>query len=279
MKKSYKLAFVGAGNMAKSFIGGLIADGYNPDDIWASNPSDEKLKIIHQEFKINTTTDNHEAVANADVVIMAVKPNIIQKVCEDIKGSLDPKRHLIISVVAGIYTDTINEWIGEDFAVIRSMPNTAALIQASATVLFANAKASHEQKQIAEEINQAVGLALWIDNEDLMDAVTAVSGSGPAYFFLIMESLVQAAESLGIQKETARKLILQTATGAARMATESGEKLSTLRKNVTSKGGVTESAILSLEQGNIRTLITGALQDAHLKSINISRILGKHKYD
>lgn len=262
------ITFIGAGNMANSLIGGLIADGYDPKRICAADPNLEKLKNLQKKFGINITTKNNEAVANANVIIFAVKPQILKIVATELSNFITEKKPLIISVAAMIPSTHIEKWL-QNAAIVRCMPNTPALIRCGATGLLANRYVTSEQKNLAESIMRAVGITVWVNNEEQIDIVTALSGSGPAYFFLLMEMLQQSAEKLGLPAETARLLTLQTALGAARLALESNEDVTTLRKQVTSPGGTTERAIGVLESGNIRELFFEALQAAQLRALEL----------
>jgi len=252
------ITFIGAGNMAGSLIGGLIADGYAPDCIWASNPSLPKLKSLQENFKINITQDNLQAIASAGIIVLAVKPQKMQAVAKELGGQLGTK--LVISIAAGVSTTQLQKWLGGEAApIIRGMPNTPALIRAGITGMYAAASVTPAQKALAESILQAVGSVLWVDNEEQIDIVAALSGSGPAYFFKVMEALQAGAEKLGLPREQANMLTLQTALGATKMAAISCESLKTLREQVTSPGGMTAKAIGTLEAGGIDPLFYAAL--------------------
>ncbi|HID82204.1 MAG TPA: pyrroline-5-carboxylate reductase, partial [Thiotrichales bacterium] len=216
------LAFIGGGNMAGSLIGGLISDGWNPASIHVADPDPQQLNTMLQRSPdLMVTEDNLAAIKNADAVILAVKPQILHNVSSDLRDDLQANRPLIISIAAGVREADINRWMGGQLPVVRCMPNTPALVQSGATGLFANALVTAEQKALAESILRAAGITVWVDDESLLDAVTALSGSGPAYYFLVMEAMQTAGEKLGLDKETARLLTLQTALAAARLALES----------------------------------------------------------
>ncbi len=253
------LAFIGAGNMAGSIIGGLLKNGWPAHNIIAAEPSAEKLKPLAENWGIRTTTNNAEAVANAQVIVLAVKPQILQSVLEPLAPALQSRQPLLVSVAAGIPEASLNQWGGGDLAIVRCMPNTPALMQQGASGLFANTRVSDEQKALTEQIMNAVGISLWVDTEEGIDNVIALSGSGPAYFFLMMESMIEAGEKLGVSRETATQLVTQTALGAAMMAKESDVDVAELRRRVTSPGGTTEQAILSFENGGMRTLVDDAM--------------------
>lgn len=269
------LAFIGAGNMAGSLINGLVSDGYDPSRIVAADPNEAQLAAIARRTGVRTTADNCSAVANAGVLVLAVKPQALQAVARGIAPQVQAARPLVISVAAGIREAALQEWLGGRIALVRTMPNTPAMIGAGATVLHAGPEVSAEQRDTAESILRAVGLTRWADDEAQLDAVTALSGSGPAYFFLVMEAMEQAAVELGLDVDTARLLTLQTALGAARMAIESDEEPATLRRRVTSPGGTTERAIVTLEDGGLRRLFGAALTAARDRSVELSDLLGK----
>ena len=268
------IAFIGAGNMAGSLINGLISDGYDPACIVASDASPAALDAMARRTGVRTTGDNAEAAAGADVVVLAVKPQMLQGVAREIAPVVQQRRPLVISIAAGIREDALEGWLGRGVALVRTMPNTPAMIGAGATVLHAGAGVTDGQRDSAESILRSVGLTRWVEDEALLDAVTAVSGSGPAYFFLVMEAMEAAAIDLGIPHETARLLTLQTALGAARMAIESDEEPAALRRRVTSPGGTTERAVAVFEEGGLRELFGRALAAARDRSIELSRLLG-----
>ena len=272
---SLNITFIGGGNMATSLIGGLIANDYPAKNMTVAEPDADKLKIHQQNFQVSTTTDNNQAALQSDVLVLAVKPQILQQVCRQIADTVQNKKPLIISIAAGIRSTDIDRWLGNNCALVRCMPNTPALLQAGATGLFANEHVSDEQKQAAENILSAAGITLWVNDESLLDAVTAVSGSGPAYFFLLMEAMQQAGEALGLDAYTARQLTIQTALGAAQMAQSGDDDPATLRAKVTSKGGTTEAAIKCFQSNGFESLVKQALTDANNRAIELADILGK----
>jgi len=267
------LAFIGSGNMAAALIHGLVQDGYPCDRIIAADPDAEKLQALGHGCGIRTTTDNGEAVAMADVVVLAVKPQVLGQVVRDLAPAVQDRLPLVVSIAAGVRIGTLQRWLGDGVPVVRTMPNTPAMVQTGATALVASPEVSDEQCNHAETLMRAVGLTLWLDSEDQMDAVTAVSGSGPAYFFLVMEAMTDAATSLGLSRETAHLLTLQTALGAARMAMESSEEPATLRRRVTSPGGTTERAIQAFERAGLHALFKTALHAARDRSAELSQTL------
>lgn len=260
--------------MASALIGGLVADGYAPERIRVAEPDPEKRSRLAAGFGVSCTAGNLEAARHADVVVLSVKPQMIQAVAEGLRETIRAQRPLVVSIAAGVREGDLQGWLGGEAALVRSMPNTPAMIQAGATVLHAGEGVSEAQRNRAESILRAVGLTLWVDDEAQMDAVTALSGSGPAYFFAVMESLEQAGAALGLPPETARLLTLQTALGAAKMALESDEPPSALRQRVTSPGGTTERALQELQGGDLDGLFRRALTAARDRSVELSRRLG-----
>lgn len=254
-----QLAFIGAGNMASSIIGGLVGKGWPVDRIIASDPMPATLEKLSAVAPIIITTDNGAAIADADVVVLAVKPQVMHAVLEPLAASLRQRRPLIVSIAAGIEIASIERWLNDSLPIVRCMPNTPALVQSGATGAYANAAVSSEQRQLADSILRSVGIALWLDSEAQLDAVTAVSGSGPAYFFLMMEAIQLAGEKLGLSADVARQLTLQTAFGAAQMAIASDADVAELRRRVTSPNGTTERAVAVLEDGGLRPLFEKTL--------------------
>lgn len=255
-----KITFIGAGNMASAIFGGLIDSGYTSTSITATSPSDEALQPLRERYGIRTETDNSAAVTDADIVVLAVKPQIMRDVCEAMRDTIQVRKPLIISVAAGLTSATLEEWLGGELPLIRGMPNTPALVGAGATGLFANTRVNADQRATATQLLETVGLVEWVDNEELLDAVTAVSGSGPAYFFLIFEAMEAAGIELGLAPETARRLALQTGYGAASMALASPTAPAQLKRNVMSPQGTTERAIQHFEDAQLQRIFLDAMQ-------------------
>jgi pyrroline-5-carboxylate reductase len=267
------IAFIGAGNMASALFGGLIKQGYPADNILAADPNPTCLEQA-AKLGVKTSSDNAAAIAFADVVIVAVKPQVLMSVMQALRPQLRERRPLLISIAAGVKLEALQDWCGENLPIVRCMPNTPALVQTGATGLFANEQVSVQQKQQAQSILEAVGTAIWVDTEPQLDAVTAVSGSGPAYFFLVMEAMQQAGIKLGLKPAVAEQLTLQTALGAARMALASDVDVAELRRRVTSPGGTTEQAINTFEQGGLEDLFTRAMTDCARRSVELAGELG-----
>ncbi|MNX39490.1 Pyrroline-5-carboxylate reductase [compost metagenome] len=266
-----RIAFIGAGNMAASLIGGLRAQGLDASFIRASCPRPEKRAQIRADHGIHTFADNADAIEGADVVVLAVKPQVMRLVCETLRPHLLPQQ-LVVSVAAGITCASLTGWLG-DRPVVRCMPNTPAVIRQGVSGLYANTFVSARQRSDAEQLLSAVGLAVWLEEERQLDAVTAVSGSGPAYFFLLIEAMTRAGEQLGLPRETAQQLTLQTAIGAAHMAQASDVDVCELRRRVTSPGGTTEAAIKAFQAGGFEALVERALTAAALRSAELAQQL------
>lgn len=260
--------------MAASLIGGLIANGFQAERITACDINTEQLEILSNKFSIQTSTDNIAAVEQADIVLLAVKPQVMQTVCEQLAGVKDNRARLFISIAAGVRETDINQWLGGSRCVVRCMPNTPALVQLGATGLYANSLVSDQQKQMTQSILDAVGISVWVKEEKLIDAVTAISGSGPAYFFYFIELLQTAGEKLGLDTETALKLARQTALGAAHMAQT--DDVVDLRARVTSKKGTTEQAILSFQDNNLGSLVEAATKAAYDRSATLAEELANN---
>lgn len=276
MTKS-NIAIIGAGNMGSCLLGGLIANDYPAENLWIANPSIEKLISLQQQFKKNfhITTDNVEAIKTADIIILAVKPLVLPKVVQQLATAIEQHKPLVISTAAGVHEAIVQHYLKGEIPIVRAMPNIPAIIGCGATALFANPHVSGSQRSIAESIFRAVGVAVWIEDEKLMDAITAVSGCGPAYFFLVMEAIQSAGEKLGLPSTVARLFTLETAYGAARMALESDKNTMELRKQVASPGGTTEQALRVLEEAKIRDIFADALQAANNRAKELAEILAK----
>jgi len=270
-----RITFIGCGNMGRSLIGGLLANGYPPNYLCGSDIDAEKRQLtVKMHADITVMQNNIEAIKSTDVVVLAVKPQIMKEMLTQLNETLQQKHPLLISIAAGIRLNDLDRWAGGNQAIVRAMPNTPALIQTGATALIANENVSDNQLNIAETIMRSVGMVVWLDNESLMDTVTALSGSGPAYYFLLMEIMEKAAIRLGLPQEQARILTLETALGAARIALESEHDPATLRQQVTSPGGTTEQALNVLLNGEIEQLFDHALTAAKERSAELAKTFG-----
>ena len=258
----YSIGFIGGGNMAASIIGGLINDGFPASNICVAEPNDSARSQLAASFGVHTELDNTKVANDVDVLVLAVKPQVMKKVTQQIANDVQTRQPLVISIAAGLRSNDLSDWLGGDVAMVRSMPNTPALVQSGATGLFANAHVSSAQREQAESILRAVGITVWLEDEQLIDAVTALSGSGPAYIFYVIEAMENAGVKLGLEASVARRLAVQTAFGASKLALESSDDPALLRQKVTSPGGTTERALNALQQGDMENLFMQALQAA-----------------
>jgi pyrroline-5-carboxylate reductase len=273
MENKTVIGFIGAGNMAYALIKGLLSNGFDAKNINVSDSNEELLINRQSELKITTYSDNNSLLDNSDIIVFAVKPQVLSIVCLQLKNKVKPN-HLFVSIVAGIRGNDINRWLGGNFALVRTMPNTPALFQSGVTGLFANDLVSNQQKELVTSILSSVGECFWVDDEKLIDAITAISGSGPAYFFLLMQSITQAATALGLDEKTANSLSIQTSLGASLMATKSGKDSKTLRKEVTSPNGTTQAAIESFQDQNFEGIVAAATRAAYDRARELSNDLG-----
>lgn len=270
-----RIVFIGAGNMASAIFGGMLDSGYPAEAIVATSRSQEKRDDISQRYGIRTMQDNLAAVQEADVVILAVKPQMMRDLCLSLREAVQVRRPLVVSVAAGLDAATLDGWLGGGLALIRCMPNTPSLVGAGVSGLYANDRVSDGERQLVTELLTSVGLVEWVDQETQLEAVTAISGSGPAYFFLFMESLEAAGIELGLPAESARRLALQTAFGAAKMARESEFDPAELRRRVTSPNGTTERAINAFEEAGLRDIVGRATQACAERARELSRELSR----
>ncbi|ODL92982.1 pyrroline-5-carboxylate reductase [Acinetobacter pittii] len=263
------ICFIGGGNMAQALIGGLISRGLPPTRITVSDPV-EQIRQLLQEKEVHVTQDNVAAIKNADVVVLAVKPQVLATVLRPLKGLLSDK--LVISIIAGAEIQTISNLIDSN-RIVRVMPNTPALVQTGAHGIYANDVVGTSDRELTSQILAATGLTIWVNSESQIDAVTAVSGSGPAYFFYLMESMIRAGKNLGLDEKVATALTLQTALGAAQMAITSSNTPSELRKNVTSPNGTTQAALEVFDRAQISQNIQSALAAAQKRSQELAQEL------
>jgi pyrroline-5-carboxylate reductase len=266
-----KINFIGGGNMARAIIGGLKQNGLDMSAITVLELDAQKRIDLAQEFGVKPT-DNYSVFNNTDVIVLAVKPQQLKEVCAKLNPVL--KSQLVVSIAAGVRSHDISRWLGNYSAIVRVMPNTPAQIRAGISALYAMPEVSNTQREQANIILAAVGKTLWLEDEAKMDAVTAISGSGPAYVFYFIEALQDAGLALGLNAEASKLLALETFAGASLLATQSKDDIKTLRAQVTSKGGTTEQGILTLETGNIKGIISKAAKAAADKSVMLGDQLG-----
>ena len=257
---SVRIGFIGCGNMANSLISGLVRGSFNLKDICVYDRNKDKLDAVKINYGISTCDSLNTLVTKSDLLIIAIKPQGLGDLAKQIRSLIKFKNPVLISVCAGITTRQLEIWFGKIVPIVRAMPNTPAIMQSGATGIYANSQVATQQKSIVEQVFRTSGVAIWIDNEELMDIIGAISGSGPAYFFLFMEILADLGTSLGLKINDAKLLAIQTAYGASRMALESETPdLEGLRRNVTSKGGITDAAIMSFETSGIREIFKKAI--------------------
>jgi pyrroline-5-carboxylate reductase len=268
------IAFIGCGNMGRCLIGGLVADGYPIERLRGADPDLQQLARLKEQTTVAGTTDATVAVRDADVVVLAVKPQQLGAVARGLAPHLAGRQPLLVSVAAGIRIADLTRWAGP-LPIVRAMPNTPALLRCGAAGLYAAEGVSDAQRDQAEAILRAAGLTVWVEREELIDAVTALSGSGPAYFFSLMEWMESAGARLGLTREQARLLTLQTALGAARMAMESAVDPATLRKQVTSPGGTTERALHIMHEHDLGSVIEKAVTGARDRAAEMAAQFGK----
>jgi len=272
---SQTIAFIGAGNMASAIIGGMLENGYNAENIWVSAPDDDHLQSIRKRFGVSVTTDNRYCAQQADVIVLAVKPQVMRSVCQDIAPVVQNTRPLMVSIAAGLESATLDQWLGGGLPVVRVMPNTPSLVGKGAAGLYATDAVKETQRKTVTAIFESIGIAVWVNEENELHAVTALSGSGPAYFFLMLEALEEAAVANGIKPETARSLAIQTMAGAAEMARRGPDAPAQLKRNVMSPGGTTEQAIKTYESGDLRGLVHKACSAAYTRSEEMAVELSK----
>ena len=264
------IAFIGGGNMARSLIGGLVARGMPASAIRVAEPVAGLRDALVRDFGISTFIDSHAATLGAATWVLAAKPQVLRTICEQLAATAQRQQPLVISIAAGITTAQLERWLGDDIGVVRAMPNTPALLGAGVTGLFANTHVDAAGRQLAERLLATAGQTVWLDDEALMDAVTAVSGSGLAYVFLLAEAMIAAAIAEGLPADAARTLALQTILGAARMLTEDAAEPVELRRRVTSPDGTTQAAIEAFEAGGLSALVASAIHAARERGRELS---------
>jgi len=268
-----KLCFIGAGNMATSITNGLIKQGMPTHQIVMSDPSCKRRSDIQQSLSVMCLEHNSQAIAKADIIILAVKPQKMLSICQELATFLGNRKAftpLIISIAAGITTTQLANHLGTDTAIIRAMPNTPALVHKGATALYANHAVSPTQRNDAEQILSSIGITQWLTQEHDLDAITALSGSGPAYFFLMIEAMIDAGVAMGLTPDLAKTFTVQTALGAAELAQTRTETIQQLRHNVTSPGGTTEAALKVMEQAGYKDLIQATLSAAQARASELA---------
>jgi pyrroline-5-carboxylate reductase len=275
MAQDKLIGFIGGGNMARSLVGGLLNTHWSGDRLLVAEPDADKRDYFTGRLGVRAEAQNQGVVEQCDVVVLAVKPQVMKQVCVPLRTAAQASQPLIVSIAAGVREPSLQQWLGGGLAIVRAMPNTPALVGSGATALYANAMVTDAQRDLAETLLRAVGVTVWLDRESLLDTVTALSGSGPAYFMLFMETLEQAAIEHGLAADTARLLVLETCLGAAKLAMESGEELAELRRRVTSPGGTTEAALQVMHQRGLDDTLRQAFAAAVRRGDELATALGE----
>jgi len=271
-----KMVFIGgAGNMAGAVIGGMVASGYPADHIVATGRDEQKLKDFTARTGVRGSTDNLAAIRDADVIVLSVKPQVMKELCETIAAEVSARKPLVITLAAGIPLAAYQRWLGAGVPIVRAMPNTPALVGTGVTGLFAGDGVTDEHKSVATQMADAVGIAMWVEQESGIDQVIAVSGSGPAYYFQFMESMIDAAEKAGMNRADAERLTLQTALGAAKLAVAADVDVAQLKRNVMSPNGTTERAVKRFQDGGLPQLVEQAMSDCAARAAEMARELDK----
>jgi pyrroline-5-carboxylate reductase len=267
----YTVGFIGGGNMARALAGGLVSSGYPPGNLQIAEPDAGRRAILEHDLPGVTITASNDAVAAAsDCLVLAVKPQLMRQVCESLAQAVQASRPLILSVAAGTHSRDIDAWLGAGLAVVRVMPNQPAMLLAGASGMFANELTTNKQRDRATEIVSAVGSVVHVHDEGLLDAVTAISGTGPAYFYLLIDMLIQSAEEFGIEPQAAHKLVMDTAKGSAALAAVSGESMNSMIEHVRSPGGTTAAAFTVFDRENVREIFAAAFAAARDRAVALA---------
>lgn len=267
------IGFIGAGNMPQSILGGMITRGYPASSVLVSNPSQPKLTMLAEKYGVFTSQDNHEIASKADVIVLSVKPQLMREVCEDLQANVaNLQDKLIITIAAGLRMESYYEYFSADIALVRVMPNTPSLVGEGVSGLVANPRVTQQDQDFVSQVFDYVGITIWLNDEDAIDVLGAVAGSGPAYFFEFMHGLQRAAEEMGFNAEQARLMVQQTCLGAAKMATESELSLIDLRKQVTSKGGSTAKGIEVYQQAELGKISQRAVAAAVARNQEMAKL-------
>jgi len=264
------IGFIGGGNMARSLIGGVLSTGFDPSKVIVSTRSEERLNALKETFNCVVCNDNKKTISQSNIIVLAVKPYQLKSVCEELKRADIGKDKLIVSVAAAVTINLIGRWCGNTMPIVRTMPNTPCAVGAGVTGLFANSEVSEKGKDQVESLFRAVGTTIWVEHEDQLDAITALTGSGPAYVFKFMEALENAAVKMGFSTQQSRLLIEQLLIGSAKMAVESDGTAQDLRRQVTSPGGTTEKAIEKLKEHDFDLCIDKAVNAAKQKACELA---------
>ncbi len=267
----YKVGFIGGGNMAQALTGGLIASGFPAENLMIAEPLAERRDALSSEFPgIRIDASNSDVAGRADCLVLAIKPQVMRSVCLELAETAQAQKPLIISIAAGTHSRDIDAWLGGKLAVVRVMPNQPALLLQGVSGLFANDLTSNEERNRATEIMSAVGSVVHVADEDSIDAVTAISGTGPAYFYLLIDMLIRSAEDFGLDPQAAHKLVMDTAQGSAALATVSGESMDAMIEHVRSPGGTTAAAFEVFDEKNVRDIFAAAFAAARDRAVELA---------
>ena len=267
-----KVGFIGGGNMGRAIAGGLLRGGMHATDLMIAEPLPEQCDILRKElYGIMVTDDNAAVAAVVDTLLFSVKPQILKPVCQGLAAIVQQSRPLIMSIAAGPTIRDIDQWLGGGLSVVRVMPNQPALIDQGISALFANEQVAEAERNMAEKIMSAVGQVVWLDSESKMDAVTAVSGTGPSYFYLLIDCMIEAAIKFGIDPEIARTLAVETARGATALASAETESMASLIERVRSPGGTTTAAFEQLDSADVRGIFAAAIDAAERRAAELAR--------
>lgn len=270
-----KVGLIGGGNMGRAIAGGLLRGGMHATDLMIAEPSAEQCSLLRREFYgIMVSDDNHKVAADAEVLLFAVKPQILKPVCQDLAAIVQKTQPLIMSIAAGPTTKDIDQWLGGGLSVVRVMPNQPALIDQGISALIANERTAENSRALAEKIMTAVGQVVWMDDESKMDGVTAVSGTGPSYFYLLIDCMIEAGLKFGIDPQTARTLAVETARGATSLASAETESMSSLIERVRSPGGTTTAAFQVLDEADVRGIFLAAMDAAERRAADLAEEAG-----
>ena len=268
-----KVGLIGGGNMARAIGGGLLRGGMNATNLMIAEPLAAQCELLREElYGAMVTEDNKRVAEAADILLFAVKPQILKPVCEDLVEEVQAQRPLVMSIAAGPKIDDIDAWLGGGLSVVRVMPNQPALIDQGISALFANERTSDERRAQAEKIMTAVGHSVWLDAESKMDAVTAVSGTGPSYFYLLIDVMIESAIRYGLDAETARALAVETARGATALAAAETESMASLIERVRSPGGTTTAAFEYLDAKDARGIFGRAIEEAEKRAAELAKL-------
>jgi pyrroline-5-carboxylate reductase len=268
---SYKVGFIGGGNMARALVGGLVASGFPPDHLLVADPDETRRAALEHDLPgVQISADNAAVAEASDCLVLAVKPQLMREVCESLASAVQQSQPLIISVAAGTHSRDIDRWLGAELPVVRVMPNQPAMLLQGASGLFANELTTIEQRDRAIEIVSAVGSVVHVHDEDEIDAVTAISGTGPAYFYLLIDMLIRSAEEFGLDSQAAHKLVMDTAKGSTALASVSGETMQAMIEHVRSPGGTTAAAFDVFDDENVRDIFASAFRAARDRAVDLA---------